>query len=634
MSKQQRGQTPTRIQQTSKREAPAQVDPLIGRVLGGCRIERLLGMGGMAVVYKAFQERLGRDVALKVLPPMLAADAQFSERFRREALAVARLRHSNITQIFDTGEEGGYRYIIMEYLEGGALTERMKNGPLPAADCLSIIAPLAGALDEAHRQGIIHRDIKPANILFTKNGQPVLSDFGIARIFETGTVTSTGLFVGTPEYVSPEQVEGQPVDARSDVYSLGIVLYQMLTGRVPFQGATPTAVLHAHVYTEPPSMRQFKPDVTPEVEAVVQRALRKNPAERFATACELVDALQAALKGVMPAPVAIKTRTTPPPHPVVKPPLVAPEQQRLLLRLAGPVLALFLLALVVAALSGGDGGAGTPANRTPVATLVSARGDAAGAAVLGGTSAATATPVGGRPALQSSPPAAPPTFTPVPTFTPWPTPVAGPTFTPWPTMTPWPTGTPYATLTPDATSTAWPTGTAYPTLTPVATATLWPTWTPVPSPTPWPTATYTPQPTKTYTPRPTNTFTPRPANTFTATPTRELAAGIVIEHCTAAVTWYCFSSNECRCWAAFSGTVRNVGEAPLTNCSISENVWGKNASGFNLNPGEARRLNDSGAPPGATSVRFSASCTKPNGERISASYDKHIDSGDARCPRN
>lgn len=267
-------------------------DAMLGRVLGGCRIVSILGKGGMAVVYKAYQESVGRFVAIKVLSPALANDPRFVERFRREALAVARLRHPNIIQVFDAGREGGHHYIIMELVEGGTLGDRMRQGLLSPALAAAILSPVADALDHAHRAGIIHRDIKPSNILFTKEGQPVLSDFGIARALQTSQLTTTGVFIGTPEYVSPESVEGQSLDARSDVYSLGVVLYQMLTGRVPFSARTPTAVLYGHVYKTPPSPRSLNPGINLALEQAVLTALAKNPRDRYSSAGELARHVQ------------------------------------------------------------------------------------------------------------------------------------------------------------------------------------------------------------------------------------------------------------------------------------------------------------------------------------------------------
>lgn len=272
-------------------------DHLVGQSIAGCQIVGLLGRGGMAVVYKAFQPRLGRYVALKLLPPHLAGDPQFVERFRREAMASARLRHPNIIQVFDAGQDSGYHYIVMELCEGGTLADRLKRGTMTMAEVALLLNAVASAMDHAHQQGIVHRDIKPSNILFTREGQPVITDFGIARILQTSSLSSTRAFLGTPEYVSPEQVEGRTVSARSDIYSLGIVLYQMLTGRPPFQGETPTAVLYAHVHKAPPPMRAVNPSISVGVENVVLRALAKNPSDRFATAGEMANALRAAAAG-------------------------------------------------------------------------------------------------------------------------------------------------------------------------------------------------------------------------------------------------------------------------------------------------------------------------------------------------
>lgn len=280
-------------------------DALVGHELGGCRIVSVLGKGGMAVVYKAYQSSLGRYVAIKVLPPSLARDQHFIERFQREATATARLDHPHIVQVIDAGYADGYHYIIMELLAGGSLADVLRSGALAPSRASAILSPVADALDHAHRAGIVHRDIKPSNILFTGDGRPVLSDFGIARLLQATSVTSTGLVIGTPEYISPEYIEGNPVGPRSDIYSLGIVLYQMLAGRVPFAGAAPTAILYAHVHKPPPPLSTFRSDIDPALEQVVQRALAKQPEKRYATAGEMARDLQRVLgqQATTPGPV-------------------------------------------------------------------------------------------------------------------------------------------------------------------------------------------------------------------------------------------------------------------------------------------------------------------------------------------
>ena len=238
------------------------MDNLIGKTLGQYQIIEVAGKGGMAVVYKAFQPSLNRYVALKVLPDYLAQDEQFVMRFEQEARAAAALRHPNIMVIYDVGQEGGTHYIAAEYLEGATLSQAIavQRGPLPLPRIVNIINQLASALDFAHQRGLVHRDIKPSNAFIGADDHVTLMDFGIAKALQGGAqMTRTGTMVGTPEYMSPEQAEGRQIDQRSDIYSLGVMLYQLLTGRVPFQAETPTAVLLAHVTKR----RSRRPSSTP-----------------------------------------------------------------------------------------------------------------------------------------------------------------------------------------------------------------------------------------------------------------------------------------------------------------------------------------------------------------------------------
>jgi serine/threonine protein kinase len=268
------------------------MDTLIGKTLGSYQIISEIGRGGMAIVYKAYQPTLNRYVALKVLPPYLAHDDEFVRRFEMEAQNAARLKHPNIVIIHDVGEEGGYHYIVMEFLEGitlRALVERSRALPEPRA--LDLLNQIASALDYAHAAGFVHRDVKPANVLIGANDLATLTDFGIAKAAEGTRLTRTGTLMGTPEYMSPEQARGEPVDYRTDIYSLGVVAYEMLSGRVPFDGTTPHAVLHKVIYDAPPPLRTMNPRVSAPVEPAVMRALAKDPPARYASAEEMIRAM-------------------------------------------------------------------------------------------------------------------------------------------------------------------------------------------------------------------------------------------------------------------------------------------------------------------------------------------------------
>ncbi len=265
---------------------------------GRYEIKGVIGRGGMATVYHAYDPRFERDVAIKVLPGEVLDDPQFRTRFEREAKAVAMLEHSAIVPVYDFGEEEGQPYIVMRYLAGGSLAERLKKGPMPVDETIRMISRLASALDAAHKRGIIHRDIKPGNILFDQYGAVFLSDFGIARLKETsGVATLTGgAILGTPAYMSPEQVQGDAVvDGRSDIYALGVILFQALTGRTPYEADTPAKVMMMHLLEPVPTILDKKTDLPPSFEAVIERSMAKQPSERYPTAGELAGALETAV---------------------------------------------------------------------------------------------------------------------------------------------------------------------------------------------------------------------------------------------------------------------------------------------------------------------------------------------------
>jgi predicted Ser/Thr protein kinase len=288
------------------------MNDLVGTRLGKYEIQAEIGHGGMATVYRAYQESLNRHVAVKVLAGQLAHDDDFRQRFEREAKAVAQLNHPNILPVYDYGEDPqrDVVYFVSQLVEGGTLSRRMGQ-PLPVEQAVRIASGVAQALDYAHRHGIIHRDVKPSNILLTEDGRPLLTDFGIARIVQATRLTRTGTSLGTPEYMSPEQAKGEPLDPRADIYSLAIVLYEMLIGRPPFQAGTDVAVLHQQVYEPPPPPRQLRPDIPRRLGKVILKALAKDPVRRYPTAGALAQALERALPSATPLQRRRPTPVTP-----------------------------------------------------------------------------------------------------------------------------------------------------------------------------------------------------------------------------------------------------------------------------------------------------------------------------------
>lgn len=252
------------------------------------QITEQIGSGGMAVVYKGQDMLLNRPVTIKILREQYANDQAFVERFRQEAQAVARLSHPNIVSIYDVGEEGAYHYLVMEYVPGWSLKEIIRErAPLPVAEAVSLMLQLLEGLEHAHACGIIHRDIKPHNILVTPAGRVKITDFGLARAATEATVTFPGSIVGSVHYLSPEQAKGEVATAKSDLYSLSVVFYEMLTGTLPFQGETPVAVAMQHLQSEPPPLRSFNQSVPPALERLVLKGMAKNPADRFPSAAAM-----------------------------------------------------------------------------------------------------------------------------------------------------------------------------------------------------------------------------------------------------------------------------------------------------------------------------------------------------------
>jgi len=364
----------------------------------------LVGRGGMATVYKARHPGLNRTVAVKVLHRHLAVDSAFVGRFRREARAVAALRHPNIVRVYDFDNEGDIYFIVMEFIDGPTLASFLKrlfkqSRHLSPQEVLQLFSPLCSAIHYAHEQGMVHRDIKPSNIILTRQHEPILTDYGIARIAGATAYTIPGVVIGSAHYMSPEQAEGLPGDNRSDIYSLGIVLFEALTGSVPFQGETPASVLMKQVSAAPPPALSLNPDLPPAIEAVINKALAKDPNDRYQQGSDFALALQEVFgqAAAAPAPAgevaAVEDRTiqvtrqiTPPPPSageatrVAEPTVVTEEEltippapvrrraSKFPKQVVIPAVALAVVAVAVGGfllLVGGGGGSSEPGATTP-----------------------------------------------------------------------------------------------------------------------------------------------------------------------------------------------------------------------------------------------------------------------------
>lgn len=339
------------------------MDALIGKRLGGkYEIQAEIGRGGMGVVYRGYDVALQRPVAVKVLPASMSFDREFVQRFQREAVLAARLVHPHIVTIHDIGTDGDLHYIVMEYLRGETLDQWLQQyRRMPVEMAMGIVAQIAQALDYAHAQQIIHRDIKPANVMLSSDGRVKLMDFGLVRAVESSNLTRSGVIVGTPEYMSPEQALGSKIDHRSDVYSLGVVVYKLLSGRGPFERSTPYAITYGHVHEPPPPLRSINPDVSPAVESVILKALAKKPSDRYDSAGEMVRALALAA-GQIPVEAEAGRRFA---RPASEPLTVAaarsasvpasrPQQIPRLAMLAGIALAVLAVIAVIMLAQGSD----------------------------------------------------------------------------------------------------------------------------------------------------------------------------------------------------------------------------------------------------------------------------------------
>ncbi len=424
-------------------------------------LRQCIGIGGMARVYLAYDHLLNREVAVKILTPALAADPLFVERFRREAQAAAALNHPNIVTIYDTGTTDDTYYIVMEYVPGPNLKETIRaRGPLPESEALPIGAQVAAALGAAHAHHLIHRDIKPHNILLSPEGNAKVTDFGIARAAGASQLTATQTVMGTAHYLSPEQALHQPLDGRSDLYSLGVVLYEALTGRVPFEGDSLVAVAMRQVHDPPPPMRQINPGISPRAEAVVMRALAKDPADRYQSAAEMGTALMEANRTLHPpaggptqtlSPVVETATLSPVRPPRIPPTLPIAEGRRPRRWLILPAVAALCALLVMIGLfvlhSAGKGNAATP---PPTRIATGPQASAITVATVSPTPAPLPTVTHAPQIVPTVVPTVAPTIAPTSAATaplPSPTPLAAPTATapPAPTATTAaPTGTPPA----------------------------------------------------------------------------------------------------------------------------------------------------------------------------------------------
>lgn len=293
-----------------------------GEVIAGrYEIIELIGKGGMSSVFKAHDRLLDRIVAIKVLHPHFTEDEEYVERFRREARSVAQLSHPGIVTVIDRGEDAGRQYIVFEYVEGENLKQLLeRTGPMPVHDALVMALQMARALSFAHGRGLIHRDVKPQNVLLNPDGQAKMTDFGIARSVDVQGVTITGTVLGTSEYIAPEQARGSQVDAQTDVYSLGVVLYELLTGGVPYDGDNFVTVALKHVNEPVPNVLERRPDAPPRLALAVERAMAKSPDERYESMDELVEELESNLAELDPATEEATMITRRPVAPRPRPP--------------------------------------------------------------------------------------------------------------------------------------------------------------------------------------------------------------------------------------------------------------------------------------------------------------------------
>ena len=482
--------------------------------LGKYRLVEQIGQGGMASVFKGVDEDTGWDVAVKVMSPVMAQDAQFTERFKREAEVVMRLKHPHIVPIVDFGQDAGFAYLVMPLLEVGSLADKLRQGPLTPSEGGVFVEQLGSALQFAHEEGVIHRDVKPSNVLLDDKGNALLADFGLARIHDASVSLTGSALLGTPAYMSPEQARGEKVSAASDQYSLGVILFQLCTGELPFQAETPMAVMLKHINEPIPLARLRSPNVPEAIERVILKATAKNPTERFGSVGEMNSGFQSALAHAQdpfnnPAPNIEVPPSSIAASIVVHPPELSKKKPSRVRRVAAAAAVLLLMVLACpVAYAGVQDMVNDAAKPAEGSGLSQEDMSAPQLTALAGTIEALSTQLAGAGGDETQSPEQIQTAvmatlasdgdfeilgmfegtpTPAQSATPGPSPTATKTFTPGPSPTPSRT----------------PTKTKTPTIGPSPTPSKTPTITHTPSPGPSPTATRTPVPSKTPTPTPT-----------------------------------------------------------------------------------------------------------------------------------
>jgi len=266
-----------------------------GEAVGQYHIQEQLGQGGMAIVYKAYHPALDRHVAIKVMDAALSKEPGFLERFKREARVIGRLDNSHIVPVYDFDEHNNQPYIVLKFIDGQTLRERMKASPLLKSEIIKIIISVGNGLQYAHNRGVLHRDIKPSNVLIGNNGKVYLTDFGLARIVESSSNLTGDMLIGTPHYISPEQaISSESIDEGTDIYSFGVMIYEMVVGCLPFESDSPFSVIEDHLYKLPPPPTSIKPDLSPEIELVITKALAKKRDNRYLQVIDLVNAFKKA----------------------------------------------------------------------------------------------------------------------------------------------------------------------------------------------------------------------------------------------------------------------------------------------------------------------------------------------------